>query len=74
MNCLVCDTPSENIPNAIYGKSIRCANCGDYDIFGSASDLGQFQKLGVDQRLAALERAKQRERGCNRPVITTYSV
>jgi hypothetical protein len=74
MNCSVCDTPSENIPNAIHGKSMRCPNCGDYDIFGSASDLDQFQKRGLDQRLAALEKAKQRERGGNRPVITAYLV
>jgi predicted RNA-binding Zn-ribbon protein involved in translation (DUF1610 family) len=50
MNRSVCDTPSENLPNAIHGKSMRCPNCGDYDIFGSASDLDQFEKLGLDRR------------------------
>jgi hypothetical protein len=72
MNCPVCSTRSENIPNSVHCKSVRCPNCGDYDISGSPFDFGRFQRLGLDLRVAELEKAKQSPRRANRPIISAY--
>ena len=74
MNCPVCGVSAEEIPSSFDGKGIRCPNCGDYDIAGSANDPGQFRDLALEQRIAALGNAKRsaQQRG-TRPMITTFS-
>ena len=53
LNCPVCVACAEGItPYTFDGKSIRCANCGEYDISGSVFDPGTFQKLEPEQRRA----------------------
>jgi rRNA maturation protein Nop10 len=41
MECAVCGTEAEEInPPTFDAKSIRCPNCGDYDISGATWDMG----------------------------------
>jgi hypothetical protein len=74
VDCPVCGCRAEDIPNTFDGKSIRCANCGEYDIAGSVYDPGEFQRLEIEQRRAALEKAKRSAQQGKRPMITTYSL
>lgn len=75
LNCPVCSACAEGItPYTFGGKSIRCANCGEYDISGSVFDSSTFQKLEPEQRRAVLNKAKRFAATGKRPMITSYSL
>jgi hypothetical protein len=73
MKCPVCGDAAEEIRTTFDGKSIRCPQCGEYDISGTLFDSGDFQKLGTEERRAALAKAKRTAQPGKRPMITTYS-
>ena len=51
MDCPICGTAAEDVPNTIDGKSIRCPVCGEYSVSGTVHDTGALQKLEPEQRL-----------------------
>ena len=74
MNCPICGALAEDLPNTIDGKSIRCPDCGEYDISGTVYDTGTLQNLERDQRRSALAKAKRSAQPGQRPMITTNSL
>jgi hypothetical protein len=54
MQCPICGAVAENITRGDYdGLSIRCHNCGDFDVAGSA--LNNLLRLDGAGRTAALD-------------------
>jgi hypothetical protein len=71
MNCPVCGAQARRInsPNSD-GVVVHCPRCGDYAILGNAFD--SFLRLGFDQRVEALKRAKKSALG-SMPIIKRVS-
>ena len=60
MVCPLCGASAEFIePASVDAKSIRCLECGDYDISGCTWELGILPLLQADQRRKALANAKR---------------
>ena len=75
MECPVCGKSAQFIePCTFDAKSIRCSECGDYDISGNAWDMGLLTPLKVDQRRQALANARRHANIARRPAITSYSI
>ena len=56
MQCPVCGAVAENISPSSDGLAVRCHNCGEFDVAGSAvDDLLRLDGVG---RAAALDKAK----------------
>lgn len=73
MDCPVCGTKAEDITVQTFdGKTVRCPNCGDYDISGSVYDAGALQRREPEERRGALDKAKRSAHPGKRPMITSY--
>jgi len=75
MECPVCGASAQLIePPTFDAKSIRCFECGDYDISGNTWDLGLLTPLTVEQRRKALANARRHANIARRPAITSYAI
>jgi hypothetical protein len=73
MQCPICGAVAENITRGDYdGLSVRCHNCGEFDVAGSALD--NLLRLDGTGRTAALDKAKRSARAGVRPTISTTSL
>jgi hypothetical protein len=75
MDCPVCGAAAQLIePPTFDAKSLRCSECGDYDISGCTWELGLLPTLHVEQRRKALANAKRHALTPRRPVINSYMI
>lgn len=58
MNCALCGAEPLDITIATLDENDHGGVCGDYDVSGTAFDVGLVDKLDRDRRLDALESAK----------------
>jgi hypothetical protein len=71
MQCGVCTGAAKDItPPGFDGIVIRCPTCKDYEIAGGAA-LARFRNASVEERAAALKKAKAFQGLPGRPTITT---
>jgi hypothetical protein len=71
MNCPVCGANAEYIISTIDGVSIACPMCGEYDVASSVLATEQLQRLELEERSHALNKAKRCAQPGVRPMITT---
>ena len=73
MDCPICGAASAQWidPPSFDAKSIRCFECGDYDITGNTWDL---DLLTLEQRRKALAKAQRVAHADRRPRITSYVI
>ena len=70
MQCPVCAAQAKNLTPGTYdGVIVGCPRCGDYQITGTVFD--KLLRLGAEERVEALQRAKQRATPGARPTIST---
>ena len=76
MDCPVCGASSAQWiePPAIDAKSVRCFECGDFDVSGNTWDLGLLPSLTAGDRRKALANAKRFASGGRRPIINSYTI
>ncbi len=74
MSCPVCGANIEQITSTIDGMSIVCPMCGEYDISSSVLATEQWQRLELEERGDALNKAKASAQPGTRPVITPYLI
>ena len=68
MKCPVCDGPAQDSTEPDFdGKSVKCDECGCYDITGTA--MLPFEKLSQEKRKDALHKAKRFAKIGHGPVI-----
>jgi hypothetical protein len=68
MDCPVCRAEVENLTPAGYkGLVVECPRCGVYRIMESA--VAALPRLGVEERLAALQRARKMSSAKSWPTI-----
>lgn len=74
MNCPICGASARNISSPDFdGDSVRCsADCGEFDVAGSAME--RLLRLDFNERLAALNKARQFRSRTDRPCISTSSL
>lgn len=69
VQCPVCGAVAENISPDFDGLAVRCHNCGEFNVDGTA--LNDLLRLDGAGRAAALEKAKLRNSAGSRPTIRT---
>lgn len=70
MQCPVCGAVAEDITRGAHdGLVVRCHNCGDFEVAGSA--LNDLLRLDGAGRAAALDKAKRFASAGTRPIIST---
>jgi hypothetical protein len=76
MECPVCGAASAQWldPPTFDAKSVRCSECGDYDISDNTWDLGLLKPLTFGQRRDALAKARRASHAGRRPMITSYTI
>ena len=69
MQCPVCGAEAEDLSSGDFdGLVVRCKRCGDYAVAGPV--LNDLLRRDYDDRLAALDEARQRSTSGARPVIS----
>jgi hypothetical protein len=72
MQCPLCGAPAKDITAPGFdGRSVRCPNCGDYDIAGGY-DM-RLAELDLEGRLRVLKKASRFLTGGTRPCISSTS-
>jgi len=71
MTCPVCGANAEQIASTIYGMNVVCPTCGEYGITGSVLGMDQWQRLELQERNDALNKAKASARPGACPMITS---
>lgn len=73
MQCSVCGAEAEDLtPGDFDGLVLRCKHCGEYEIADSA--LNSFLRLDYDDRVAALDKARQQAGPGARPRVSTAAL
>lgn len=68
MQCPVCAAPARNLtPDTCDGVVVGCPRCGDYQIAGTV--FNKLLRLHMENRAAALEKAKRQTSPGARPTI-----
>lgn len=72
MQCLVCGEPAKDITSPGFdGRSVRCPNCGDYDVAGGYD--ARLVGLDLEDRWSVLRKARKFASGGTRPCISGTS-
>ena len=70
MQCLICGAEAQDLtPGDLDGLMVRCKRCGEYEVAGSA--LNGLLRLGFNERVDALKKAKKFAQPGARPAIST---
>ena len=72
MQCLVCGEPAKDITAPGFdGRSVRCRDCGDYDVAGGYDT--KLVELDLEDRWGVLRKARRFATGGARPCISGTS-
>ena len=74
MDCPICGAAAaENITGPGFdGLGVRCRNCKDFDVADAV--LNQLLRMDIEERTAALEKARRLASPGERPVINSASL
>jgi hypothetical protein len=73
MDCPICGAVAENITSPGFdGLGVRCHNCKDFDVADAV--LNQLLRMDIEERTAALEKARRLAPPGERPVINSISL
>ena len=72
MDCPICGAVAEQIRTTIGNVTIICPMCGEFDVASSVMATGQLQRLELEQRGDALDKARRSAEPGVRAVITPY--
>jgi hypothetical protein len=76
MQCPICENSdaADVTLTTFDGRMMRCPECGDYDISGTLLARQTLQSLPTSDRIAALQKARQRTKQGMRPMVLTYDL
>jgi hypothetical protein len=75
MECPICSAPAELIdPPTFDAVSIRCPQCGDFDVSGYTWEAGLLGSLTEELRRLALLTARRGSPSSRRPLINSYAI
>ena len=73
MDCPICGAVAENITSPGFdGLGVRCHNCKDFDVADAV--LNNLLRMDIEERTAALEKARRLAPPGERPVINSTSL
>jgi hypothetical protein len=70
MTCPICSANTEQITSAISAVNVVCPMCGEYEISSAVLATEQWQRLGLEERVDVLNKAKALAHPGAPPAIT----